>query len=110
MSTWLGRRWRPRDWVVAGLAMAIAVALTATLTAAVVDSIAARRDTHTQLIETRDAYNRRIDLLQDDIAVLTGKVAAQAVEVGRARQSIAVLERQIRQLGGQPVTTTGGSP
>ena len=84
--------------------MVVAVALTATLTAAVVDSIAARRDAHTQLIETRDAYNRRIDLLQAEISGLTRRVARQAVEVGQARQAIEDLERQIRQLGGQPVT------
>lgn len=109
MSTFLGRRWSWRDWVLVVVSMVVLVVLAATLTAAVVDSIASRRSTERILLDQRAAASRRVDLLQQRIEDLQAQVEGQSVEVGQARTRIAVLEEQIRQLGGQPVTNRGGS-
>ena len=110
MSTFLGRRWAWRDWALVVLTMTILVVLAATLTAAVVDSISARRGTEHILLDQRAASTRRIDLLQKRIEALQQQVTAQAIDVGLARQSITDLEAQVRQLGGQPVTTRRTAP
>lgn len=99
-------------WQVAG--PIAAYMLVALLVALYFGLFVALKNGQERALDSRAAATRRIDMLQSEIYTLQARLrhtqVRDAQERGRLEDAIKALAAQIRQMGGQPVTTGGAQP
>jgi TolA-binding protein len=101
----------PIRWVLdwrTGATFAV-TALVVLLTFIVFDASAARDQALDTALDQRQAATRRIDMLLAEVANLREDAEANGQRIGELLDQVAVLQEQVRQLGGRPVvvqTTT----
>ena len=106
VAQWVRDWWRAALITIAAVLVGLLAVLVATSITDRENALQVAKDATTNQQAERAALNERIDSLLGQIRLLQADASANSARIARLVLDVQLLERQVRDLGGQPVVTS----
>ena len=108
VAQWVRDWWRAALITIAAVLVGLLVVLVATSITDRENALQVAKDATTNQQAERAALNERIDSLLGQIRLLQADASANSARIARLVLDVQLLERQVREMGGEPVVVTAG--
>ena len=108
VAQWVRDWWRAALITIAAVLVGLLAVLVATSITDRENALQVAKDATTNQQAERAALNQRIDSLLGQIRLLQADASANSARIARLVLDVQLLERQVREMGGEPVVVTAG--
>jgi len=108
VAQWVRDWWRAALITIAAVLVGLLAVLVATSITDRENALQVAKDATTNQQAERAALNERIDSLLGQIRLLQADASANSARIARLVLDVQLLERQVREMGGEPVVVTAG--